>query len=344
MASDRPIPIISVFTGLDPDWKWYAEDTIGKAHWDFHTEEPKTLLERKIRRPRLSRVMGAFRCVLSARRLSSSAVAAGSQYNTMWAAIALRVLAVRTPLLSFSFHFPRLPKGLRLLILKWALSRVERFAVHSEAERERYAKHFGLSVERFQLLLWGVQPSSVQIEDLPPPISSPYICALGKDGRDYRTLFEAMKRLPELTLIAVVQPYNLTGIDIPRNVKVYCDIPRIEAMNILKHSQFMVLPLESDETSCGHITLVSAMFCKKAIVATSSSGIADYFPAGYDAPKIAAGDVTGWVEALGAMAGDHDRLERCAVAGDKFAHEYCSHDASCSATMDVFRKAGIVIV
>ncbi|WP_263354810.1 glycosyltransferase family protein [Acidicapsa acidisoli] len=275
--------------------------------------------------------------------MSSSAVAACSQYNTMWAAIALRVLAVQIPLLSFSFHFPRLPKGLRLLIMKWAFSRVERFMVHSEAEKERYAKHFGLSVERFQLVRWGVQPSSVQIEDLPPPIESPYICALGKDGRDYRTLIEAMKMLPELTLIAVAQPYNLTGIDIPKNVKIYCDIPLVEATNILKHSQFMALPLESDETSCGHITLVSAMYCKKAIVATSSSGIADYFPVGYDAPKIAAGDVEGWVKALGAMAADHDRLERCAIAGEKFAYEYCSRDASYRGTMDVFRKGGIVI-
>lgn len=343
LAPVKTIPTISVFSGLDEDWRWYEEDSLGKANWDFHTEEPKTFLERKIVRPRISRAAGAFRCVLSARRLSSVAVAAFSQYNTMWAAIALQVLGVKTPLLSFSFHFARLPEGLRLRLLKWAFSRVDRFLVHSEAERERYARHFGIAVERFDLVRWGVEFSSVQIPDAPRPFEFPYICALGKDGRDYRTLIEAMKQLPKLTLIVVAQPYNLTGVDIPENVKIHCNIPRDQALNILKHSEFMALPLEGSETSCGHITLVSAMFYKKAIVATKSSGIVDYFPPVYDAPKPGAGDVSGWVEALRSMADDPDRLERCGMTGSAFSHQYCTHEASYRGTMEVFRKAGIAI-
>ena len=113
-----------------------------------------------------------------------------------------------------------------------------------------------------------------------------------------------MKQLPELSLVLVAQPYNLIGCEIPGNVKVYCDIPRTEALNILKHSQFMALPLETNETSCGHITLVSAMFCHKAIVATGSTGIADYLPPDYAAPRVAAGDVDGWVKTLREMAKD----------------------------------------
>jgi glycosyltransferase involved in cell wall biosynthesis len=261
----------------------------------------------------------------------------------MWTAFALRLLGVRVPLLSISFHFPRLPKGMRLHLLKWAFSRVERFQVHSEVEKERYARHFGIPVDRFDLVRWGVEPSTVHIDDAPPPIDCPYICALGKDGRDYGTLIEAMKRLPELTLVLVAQPYNLTGVDIPNNVKIYCDIPRDEALNILKHSQFMALPLEDDDTSCGHITLVSAMFFRKSIIATNSSGIADYFPLGYDAPRVAAGDVDGWVKAIRTMADDRARQQRCAAAGEKFVYQYCSHDAAYRGTMELFRKAGILI-
>jgi glycosyltransferase involved in cell wall biosynthesis len=153
-----------------------------------------------------------------------------------------------------------------------------------------------------------------------------------------------MKQLPEMALVLVAQPYNLVGCEIPENVKVYCDIPRAEALNILKHSQFMVLPLESNEASCGHITLVSAMFNHKAIVATGSTGIADYFPPNYAAPRVAVGDIDGWVQTLREMARDPERLERSATMGERFGRLYCSHEAAFRSTMEVFRKAGIRIV
>ena len=341
--SENRIPTIFVFSGFSPDWTWYAEDCRGRARWVFYTEEPKNLIERVIQRPRLSRIFGALRCVLAAKRQSADAIAALSQFNTLWTVVAMRLLGVHKPLLSFSFHFANLPTGFRLKLAKWAFSHVDRFGVHSTPERERYAQHFGIPVERFDLTLWGVRPSSVETEPALPPLDSKYICALGKDGRDYRTLLKAMEQLPELTLVLVVQPYNLLGCRIPENVKVYYDIPRTEALNILKHSHFMVLPLESRETSCGHITIVSAMFYHKAIVATESTGIADYFPPGYAAPGVAAGDVDGWVVTLREMVSDPERLERCATLAEHFGRRNCSHDAACRSTMDLFRKAGVRI-
>jgi hypothetical protein len=343
VESENRIPTIVVFSGSPANWNWYADDCPGKARWIFYTEEPKNFIERVIQRPRLSRIFGAFRCVQAARRQSASAVAALSQFHTFWAACAMCLLRVRKPLLSFSFHFSKLPTGLRLRLSKWAFSRVERFGVHSTPERERYAQHFGIPVERFDLTLWGVRPSSVETEEAPSPLDREYICAMGKDGRDYRTLTEAMKQMPELTLLLVAQPYNLVGCEIPENVKVCCDIPRAEALNILKHSQFMALPLEKDDTSCGHITLVSAMFCHKAIVATGSIGIADYFPPDYAAPRVAAGDVDGWVRTLRAMARDPQGLERCATTAEQYGRLYCSHDAAYRSTMAVFRRAGLKI-
>jgi hypothetical protein len=344
--SEKPentIPTIFVFTNFTGTWNWYADDCRENARWVFYSEDPKTYIERLIRRPRLSRIFGAFRCVQAAKRESATAIATLSQFNTLWAAVAMRLLRARQPLLSFSFHFTKLPTGIRLALAKWALSRVDRFGVHSEPERERYSQYFGLPVERFDVTLWGVRPSSVETEEAPPPLDCAYICALGKDGRDYRTLTEAMKRLPELTLVLVAQPHNLAGCELPANVKTYCDIPSAEALNILKHAQFMALPLEGETTSCGHITIVSAMFLRKAIIATASTGIADYFPSEYPAPKVKEGDVDGWVKSLREMARDAKQRERCAIIGEKFAHLHCSHDAACRSTMDVFKKAGIVI-
>jgi glycosyltransferase involved in cell wall biosynthesis len=114
-------------------------------------------------------------------------------------------------------------------------------------------------------------------------------------------------------------------------------------MNIMKYSQFMALPLETNETSCGHITIVSAMFCGKAIVATRSVGISDYFPENYSAPTVAAGDVEGWRDALSAMARDTSLQTCCGEEGRTFALQHCSHEAALRNTLEVFRKAGVYI-
>ena len=340
--STEELPTICVFSGNSPAWNWYASDCQDQVRWIFYNEDPKSLLETTIHRPKLSRIFGAFRCVRGAIRERAVAIAAHSQVGTMWCAIALRLLRVPTPLLSFSFHFSELPTGIRRALLRWALVRVERFTVHSEPERARYSAHFGIPITRFDLVRWGVRASNVEF-DTPSPVTGRYICALGKDGRDYVTLLNAMRQLPETKLVVVAQPYNLVGVDIPDNVSVFYDIPIDVAIGILKGSQFMVLPLKNDDTSCGHITIVSAMFCRKAIVGTSSSGIADYFPSGYDSPKVPARDVDGWVKALRSMINNPDRVEKCASMGEEFAHSYCSHAEACKNTLAIFRKTGIPI-
>jgi hypothetical protein len=342
-GSQATIPLICVFSPNPYTWQWFAADTVGRARWIFYTEDPKTPLERLVRRPKLSRIAAAFRCVRGAAQNHAAAIAAHSSLNTFWASFALRLLNAKIPLLSFSFHFAGLPTGPRLWLMKRAFSRVARFTVHSEPERERYSRHFDIPIDRFDLVRWGVAPSSAASISEAPIVTGTYICALGKDGRDYRTLIRAMEQLPDLTLAVVAQPENVTGVALPSNVKLFCDIAWDDAMNILHHSQFMALPLETGETSCGHITLVQAMFRRKAIVATSSSGIADYFPPNYDSPRVAAGDVNGWVEALRVMSNDAARRERCVAAAEPFAHAYCSHDSALNGVLHAFSKSGIRI-
>jgi glycosyltransferase involved in cell wall biosynthesis len=337
------VPEILVFSPHPSAWRWYESDMAGRARFIFHNEEPKSALERKITKPRLSRILGAWRCARQATLDGAAAIAAHSQFSTFWVALALRALRSNVPLLSFSFHYAILPLGIRLTFAKWAFSRVARFVVHSEPERARYAHHFGLPLDLFDLVRWGVEPASVETGEAPPVVPGPYICAVGKDGRDYRTLIEAMQGLPDLNLIVVAQPHNLKSVAIPDNVKVLINIPLPDAMNIIQYCQFMALPLETGETSCGHITIVSAMFCGKAIVATRSVGISDYFPENYPAPTVAAGDVEGWRNALSAVARAASLQQRCGELGRSFALHYCSHEAALRNSLEVFRRAGVEV-
>ena len=336
------MPFISVFSPNPSAWTWYAKNVVGGESWLFHNEEPCNWLERLITRPRLSRIAGAFRCVREARKKRSAAIAAHGQFSTFWISIAQSLTKCGIPVIACSFHFAELPSGIRRCLAKRVFKRVNAFIVHSEPERQRYASHFDLDIDRFRLVRWGVSPSSTEIENQPPEIAGAYVCAIGKDGRDYRTLIQAIAQLPHLKLVVVAQPHNLARAEIPNNVEVFCNISVERAMNILKYCEFMALPLETDRTSCGHITLVSAMFCRKAILATRSTGIADYLPPGYDYPGIPAGDVNAWVNALSSMATDADRRNRCAERGAHFAHTYCSDVIVLQQTLAVFREAGVV--
>ena len=278
-----------------------------------------------------------------ARLWHSAALAAHSPYSALWLAVAHRLSRSPVPLFAFSFHFAKLPTGVARYFAKWAFRSVHIFVVHSEPERGRYAAHFGLPLERFQLQRWGVHPSSVQIGNGAPPLAGSYICAIGKDGRDYRTLLHAIARLPHLLLAVVAHPRNLAGVTIPPNVKIFCNVSAELAMTILRHSLFLALPLETGQTSCGHITLVSAMFCRKAILATDSTGIVDYFPPDYPCPRIPPGDVSAWTKELSSLADDPDRRHASGVKGEDFAHRYCSHEVALEHTLALFAQAGFRI-
>lgn len=120
-SQELPIICICVFSGNSLAWYWYASDCQHQVRWIFYSEDPKSFMEKRIDCPELSRIFGAFRCVRGSIRERAVAIAAHSQVSTMWCAIALRLLRVPTPLLSFSFHFSGLPTGIRRALLSWAL-------------------------------------------------------------------------------------------------------------------------------------------------------------------------------------------------------------------------------
>ena len=177
-------------------------------------------------------------------------------------AIGMRIRRVQTPHIAWSFNFSTLPRGLTHRLMTAAFKDVDRFIVHSTIERQIYADYFDIEPERIDVLLWGVGEPQAESPAMPFQPGD-YICAVGGNGRDYKTLFAAMKHIPEITLHAVLRPNNIVGLEIPPNVQLHINIPREQANNILAYSRFMVLPLASAKIPCGHVTLVAAMYLKK---------------------------------------------------------------------------------
>ena len=230
--------------------------------------------------------------------------------------------------LAFSFNYTDLPTGAARRLTARALQSVERFVVFSRLEREIYAAYFELPAERFDMLHWGVQAPDVNL-NAPPVVDGHYICALGSQGRDYKTLLLAMRRLPRLRLVIVATPANFANIanlSIPANVTVKTDIPLAQAMNILTHSRFMVLPLRGSAVPCGHVTIVSAMHLGKAVIATGSSGLEDYITPRLTGLTCPAQDDTAWVNAIESLHDDPAMARQLGHAGQSFARKHCTEE------------------
>lgn len=227
--------------------------------------------------------------------------------------------------LAFSFNFTDLPTGVMRRLMARRFQSVERFVVFSRLERKIYAACFDLPAERFDMLHWGVQAPQVDL-DAPPAVAGDYICALGSQGRDYKTLLLAMRRLPRLQLVLVAAAANLAGLAIPANVTVKTGIPLAQAMNILAHCRFMVLPLKGSAVPCGHVTIVSAMHLGKAVIATASSGLEDYLAPQVTGLACPAHDDAAWAVAIRALHDDPALARRLGLAGQHFAREHCTEE------------------
>jgi glycosyltransferase involved in cell wall biosynthesis len=195
-------------------------------------------------------------------------------------------------------------------------------------------------LDRLEFMHLGFPHHPVDSADR-PYIDGDYICALGEQARDYRTFLESVKRLPEIKAVMVVRPKNIAGLDIPANVRVMTNIPYSRAMNVLAFSRFMVLPLNSSDVPCGHITLINAMHMGKAIAITRSEGVSDYVCEGENALMFSAGSVDEMTEVLRRMWYDRELCTRLGEAGRAFTAEHCNESAILAGYMRILRQLGV---
>lgn len=77
-------------------------------------------------------------------------------------------------------------------------------------------------------------------------------------------------------MVVVARPYSIAGIDFPPNVSVYTNLPGPQTWRIAIESRGLAIPLKTENTACGHITLVGAQLLGLPLVITDSRGVADY--------------------------------------------------------------------
>jgi glycosyltransferase involved in cell wall biosynthesis len=319
---------------VDPNWRWLEHAFKGAAlRFEFTRASPRSIAERAVGFINLSRLRSSFEAVWLAQKKKAHIIVAHGPSLTAWCALFAVLFRLRIPIVGHSFNFVQLPTGIRRLVFRGILSRVDRLVVFSAMERKLYVRAFGLPENRFDVIRWGVQ---APIADPPntPLVKGDYICAIGGNGRDYSTLLEAAKLLPHIRFICVVRSHNFAGLDVPGNVTKFTDLPLGTTINILKYSRLMVLPLLHSEIPCGHVTLVAAMYLGVPMVVTHSEGIRDYITDSYNALTVPPRSPSALAIASKKLWDEPGLRKRLSENGSIFVNRECTEER----TVEHFRR------
>jgi glycosyltransferase involved in cell wall biosynthesis len=235
-----------------------------------------------------------------------------------------RLTFLRSALMAHSFNFVELPSSLRTWIFSIGLSRIDRFVVFSRIEIDVYARQFRIPKSRFSFVHWGIQRPPTGSASIHP--SNCYVSAVGGNARDYSTLIEAARLLPDIPFVLVVRPSSLEGLTIPPNVTVHINLALEATMNILLESRFMVLPLNSSAVPCGHVTIVAAMHLGKTMIVTASAGVEDYVEHGKNALTVPVASVPDLVQATTRLWRDDSLRQSLETSGLDFAKTKCTEE------------------
>lgn len=324
--------VICVSHNQKPGWRW-IEHAMPRARFHCFDCQPQNALEKRVQKPLVARYRAAAEAAHAARKYRAPVLVSHLPLMTAWAQAGLSAVNAPTTHLAFAFNFTNLPHGRRQKLMAKAFRNVHRFAVPSSIERRLYSSHFDLPEDRIDVQLWGVRKPEVP-SDMPPVIEGDYLCAVGGEGRDYRTLMEAMERLPHIHLVAVVRPHSLEGVQVPANVTVLVNAPLAQAHNVVAHARASVVPLRDSEVPCGHVTLVGAMYLRTPLVVTDSEGVHDYVRHEDNALLAPPRDAAALAQCIERAWEDRALCDGMVDRAEAFAHTHCTEQA----TVDYFDR------
>jgi len=317
--------IVCCAPGFAEDWRKLGPALTGEdAEWVFFDDRPINLLERTIGRPNIAMIRACWQAVRRASNGNAQLLITHDPRASFLCSLFCRIFQIHIDHYVDSFNFTELPVGFKLQLMRYAFQQIKLFSVHSSMERSLYSRYFDIPNERIRLRIWSIGVPQVSPEY--PLHPGRYISSIGGNGRDYRTLIEAGRKLPDIPFVLVVRPESLIGIEIPPNVSVMVNAPFEQAMNVLQHSQFTVLPLSGSTVPCGHVTLVCAMHLAKAIVATDSQGISDYVLPGFNGVLCEPSSSDSMVQAITGLWTNPAEVARLSDNSHRFGTENCSED------------------
>lgn len=314
--------VINVAELAAPNWN-FVEDhyQLNNVVWRYYSANPQNTIERFISRPKISRYRA---CMQATRAISSEQdiIISHLPRMTHWQSVFMKTFGHSNRHLAFSFNFTDLPGNTLRSAMKKSLASIESIVTYSQFEKTLYADFFDLPIKKIQMLHWAMGTPTTD-DEYSPPLKGNFYCAMGGEGRDYKTLLQAFEKLKKLNLVIVTRPYAMEGIKVPSNVKVLYNLPKEKFWEVVKKSKAVIVPLRNADTNCGHITLVGAMKLRKAVISSFSHGTTDYIVDNETGLVVSPQSLDELVKAIERIEDDPHTRERLAEGGYQFVSEHC---------------------
>ena len=209
---------------------------------------------------------------------------------------------------------------LRYSLIRFALPAVTRVICYSSYEAKHHHQFFKCESEKFVFIHLGVDTKRADIQKALKVSLENYIFSPGTSNRDYETLFEAVKNL-NVKVIVITKPFNIKGLEIPRNVEIYFDIYGEQYRQFLWKSKFVVVSLDDVEVSSGQMVLLDSMLYGKALIITRACGTVDYVTNGKDGFLVPAHDSKILRENILYLLKHPDKIDRIGESAKKTVFE-----------------------
>lgn len=161
-----------------------------------------------------------------------------------------------------------------------------------------------------------------------PPINLPigdYVFAGGNSGRDYDTLFEAVRGTEIPLIVSTSLASVLHREDIPDNVVVLTAMEPAYA-RLMAGSRFVVLPVEKERVrSVANAGICNAMWHGKPVISADHLSLAEYTVEGETGYVVPAGDVQALRNRIVHLWSSPELTEQMGRAAQAFARERFTH-------------------
>jgi glycosyltransferase involved in cell wall biosynthesis len=315
--------LVVLYTPFGSNWHSLIEEMGGTGvRWKYFSDAKRRSWQRFLKRPNFSTAIEGMRAVLYAKRHNARLLVTFGPRLSFWCGLFCRLLRIRVDHYAFSFNFAELPTGWKKKAFSFGFRQLKSLRVAAQIEKRLYSDYFGIPEHLIEVRLWGMNVPDVSAD--PPVLNQPYVSAVGGNARDYVTLLGAARILVSVPMVWVVRPENVAGLELPPQIVVLRDIPYNRAMNVVAHSRLTVVPLKDSKVPCGHVTLISGMLLKKAVVATNSAGVVDYVTDGWNGLLCEPHNATDMAEKIRTLWEEPETARKLGENGFRFASEYCS--------------------
>lgn len=255
----------------------------------------------------------AARSTVASLLLSQSApdvVVVGSDVQVLAFTLARTLLRRRVRIVLASFIFTARSASwanrLRRAYFRFVLRQTDLAVVHSRLEVERYRALFSLPYTRFVFIPWGTTVALREkvMGDARIAPGEEGVVAAGKSGRDYRTLFAAMAKVPAELRVICDYAGALAGAVPGERTTILTDCHDLDYFTELARASVVAIPLAVDDISAGQMVLIQSMGMGKAIVVSRTPTICDYVTDGHDALLVPCADADALRAAIVRLLGD----------------------------------------